>query len=309
MSLSTHCEITIVIPYYKGLKYLELAIESVLKQTRPTWNLVVVDDCGGDDAEASVKSYSDNRISYHRNEKNLGLATNWNRSVTYSHSPYTTILHADDQLEPTYVEEMVALMNRYPGVVAANARANILDHEGRVINPVANRVKKFISPRHDEFALIRGDNGLASLMIGDWIICPTLCYRTNYLKEHPFETRYKFVVDLSWITEVLFDGQTIISSNRILYNYRVHVGTQTSVLTANSLRFKEELALTSLVYERCKTRAWKKSTRNAKLMPTVRLHLLYLILQSVRLLDFPKAWQMGKLAVSRIPLLDKHAEL
>src|SRR5690606_6066717 len=59
--------ISFAIPYYRGRDYLREAVESVLAQTRPDWELLVVDDCGPEPADDLVASYGDSRIRYHRN--------------------------------------------------------------------------------------------------------------------------------------------------------------------------------------------------------------------------------------------------
>ena len=45
--------ISVVLPTYNGARYLRESIESVLRQTTPEWELIIVDDCSTDEPSAS----------------------------------------------------------------------------------------------------------------------------------------------------------------------------------------------------------------------------------------------------------------
>lgn len=58
--------VSIVMPCYNAEKYIASAIESVIKQTYPYWELIIVDDCSKDNSASIIKEYSqkDSRIKY-----------------------------------------------------------------------------------------------------------------------------------------------------------------------------------------------------------------------------------------------------
>src|SRR4051812_25955715 len=86
--------LTIAIPFYKGLDYLRQAIESVRRQSASQWQLLVVDDASPESgAEQLVQSYHDSRMCCHRNERNHGLAGNWNRCLDLAATDLVTLLH------------------------------------------------------------------------------------------------------------------------------------------------------------------------------------------------------------------------
>ena len=88
--------LTIAIPFYKGHAYLRAAIESVRKQSSPHWQLVVCDD-GPDSGTAELlASFGDPRMRYLRNERNLGMASNWNRCLDAAETDLVNLLHNDD---------------------------------------------------------------------------------------------------------------------------------------------------------------------------------------------------------------------
>src|SRR4051812_27167102 len=100
--------ITFAVPYYRGLAYLRRAIESVFAQHSPDWKLIVVDDGSDEPAEALVQQFPDPRVSYLRNTATLGMAGNWNRCLDLAQTNLVTVLHADDELLPNYVQLMAA---------------------------------------------------------------------------------------------------------------------------------------------------------------------------------------------------------
>ncbi|MBW2294920.1 MAG: glycosyltransferase [Deltaproteobacteria bacterium] len=65
--------ITFAIPFHRDIDLLRLAVESVLAQTSPDWQLLVCDDSGLDlPVEAMLSSYAEPRISYIENSENIG---------------------------------------------------------------------------------------------------------------------------------------------------------------------------------------------------------------------------------------------
>jgi glycosyltransferase involved in cell wall biosynthesis len=233
--------ITFVIPYYRNLQYLSLAINSILNQENPAWNAIVLDDCGGEDAEELVLSFEDERITYIRNENNLGLAKNWNKGLRLAKTEFVTLLHSDDLLISNYVEVMQNLMDENPHATVGHCRAMIVDKNGRKCWSFPDEFKKIIRPRDKNFITSVGDSGLASLLNGSWIFCPTLCYRKELIHDYEFDSQWKFVVDVEYMSQILFNGGALVGSPITAYEYRRHDENQTAVLTRSLHRFQEEI--------------------------------------------------------------------
>lgn len=104
---------SVIIPLYNKASYVRKTIESVIEQTYKEWELVVVDDGSIDGSGDIVKAIHDNRIRLVRQD-NAGVSTARNRGVAESTAPYICFLDADDWWEPTFLEEMAGLIDRYP---------------------------------------------------------------------------------------------------------------------------------------------------------------------------------------------------
>ena len=65
-------KVSIVLPTYNGYKYINEAIESVIKQTYVDWELIIVNDCSTDDTFNVIEDYAkkEKRIRIINNEKN-----------------------------------------------------------------------------------------------------------------------------------------------------------------------------------------------------------------------------------------------
>ena len=73
--------VTVAIPTYRGSAFIGAAIESVLLQSFTDFELVIIDDNSPDATQAIVEGYTDGRVSYIRNERNLGPQAYWERHL------------------------------------------------------------------------------------------------------------------------------------------------------------------------------------------------------------------------------------
>lgn len=129
-------KVSIAIPAYKST-FLGKAIESVLRQTFSDWELVIVNDASPEPVSEIVKEYTDTRIRYYVNETNVGMedpAVNWNRCLELAQGEFFCLLCDDDYYEPTFLEEMLALADKYPDVSVFRSRAKIIDENNQVLD-------------------------------------------------------------------------------------------------------------------------------------------------------------------------------
>ena len=178
--------LTIAIPFHRRPDYLAEAIASVLAQEERSWRLLIVDDGGIEQGvEERVRSHGDERIRYHRNPGNLGMVGAWNRCLDLAETELVTLLHADDRLGPGYVGLMRGLAERFPGAAAFCCEAEIIDAAGAPAFSLADAAKALYRPGGDPLVL-EGEAGLSAVMAGNFIMCPTLCYRLPVLGERRF---------------------------------------------------------------------------------------------------------------------------
>lgn len=119
-------KVHILLPTYEpDADHLRDAVRSLCMQTVSDWKLLINDDASKKDVKAMVAEFlNDPRITFKRNERNLGIGGNWNECVKQIDAPYVQFLFQDDLWEPSYLEKTMHILDGDAeiGIVAANHR-------------------------------------------------------------------------------------------------------------------------------------------------------------------------------------------
>jgi glycosyltransferase involved in cell wall biosynthesis len=288
--------ITIAIPFRSNRNYLAGAIESVRRQTVADWELLVSDDSEDEAGIAElVAAIRDPRISYHRNDLPLGMSGNYNRCLDLARTELVTLCHGDDELLPNYCELMLGAASRHGGAVACFCAAKIIDENGRPRFHFPDYVKRFLLPTRGGPVVLRGEAGLRAILRGDFIMCPTLCYRKSLLGQRRFALEWRCVQDLELIARFLLEGEMLVGLPESGYAYRRHPENSTKHYTESLLRFHEERALYELLLTWAAARRWRSAARVARHKGIVKLHLAYRLLGDLCRLQGRRAWPKARL--------------
>lgn len=97
---------SIILPTYKVQKYIERCLESCINQTFSNIEIIVVDDCGGDQSINIAKKFAehDSRIKIIHSNSNRGTFLARNLGVSHASGQYVLFLDPDDQLTINAVE-------------------------------------------------------------------------------------------------------------------------------------------------------------------------------------------------------------
>ena len=75
MTISQTKKVSVIVPNYNYAKYLKKRIKSILRQTYPIYEFIILDDCSTDDSDKIIsESIKGTKIKYIKNEKNSGKA-------------------------------------------------------------------------------------------------------------------------------------------------------------------------------------------------------------------------------------------
>jgi len=127
-------KVSVCIPVYNGSAYIAESIESVLGQTFEDLSLIVCDNCSTDNTEEIVQGFHDPRLTYTRNEKNLGLVGNANRCLSLAEGEYVYILHHDDVMLPENLAHKVRLLDEHPEVGFVHSNIQVIDSNGDIVD-------------------------------------------------------------------------------------------------------------------------------------------------------------------------------
>ena len=267
MTLTRKKTIDILLPYWGDFALLKKAVDSVLAQTEKNWKLLIIDDhYPSDEAQKYYTKFHDDRITYYRNKKNLGLVENYNFALTQTSATHCLIMGCDDVMLPTYIE--TALKNigdadyYQPGV-------QVIDETDKVYLPVADRLKKMIRPK--KHGLHSGEVLAASLCHGNWTYFPSLMWKTSVLKKHKFDKDKPNTQDLVTQLDIICDGGSLFIDNTVTFQYRRSANSFSSKAKSGT-RFAEEDLTYRLLADRFNEMGWKKAARAAQAHITARVH-------------------------------------
>lgn len=128
--------VSVSIPSYNHARWLPRAIESVLAQTYPSIELIVVDDGSSDGSLAIARSYEAAhpdtiRVLTHPGGRNLGISATVNRGCQQARGSYWGGLPSDDELCPHKVECQVERLEADPELVFVYGYSEPIDSDGR----------------------------------------------------------------------------------------------------------------------------------------------------------------------------------
>ena len=107
----TQAFVSVIIPSYKSARILPGAIDSVLAQTVPADEIIVVDDGSGDDTADVCRAYN-GRVRYVR-QANGGASTARNTGIAAAHGDWLAFLDADDAWEPNKLELQLTALSQH----------------------------------------------------------------------------------------------------------------------------------------------------------------------------------------------------
>lgn len=147
--------LSVIIPLYNKELAIYNTVKSVLEQTYPNFELIIVDDGSTDNSSTIVQTFEDNRIKFFHKE-NGGASSARNFGVKYAKGDWIAFLDADDTYYPNTLKSFADVINRYDDVdiVCANFVLSITNEcvwkkhfHGYI--PVGNEYKWMFQKKYD----------------------------------------------------------------------------------------------------------------------------------------------------------------
>ncbi len=135
--------ISVVIPLYNKAAEIGKTLRSVLEQTFPPLEIIVVDDGSTDRGAEYVQQISSPLVRLIR-QPNGGVCRARNRGIEAARGEYIALLDADDVWHPRFLEEIASMIGEFPGCGLYSTRFNILSHDG--LHPAPAPFRRGIVP-------------------------------------------------------------------------------------------------------------------------------------------------------------------
>jgi glycosyltransferase involved in cell wall biosynthesis len=151
--------VSVILPTRNRSAQLPRALSSVIDQTYPHWELVVVDDASDDDTPGVVASFPDPRIRYHRVAQG-GVCAARNHGLAEARGELVAYLDDDNTMHPGWLKTVVWGFEQHPEADAAYG-AFLIDDPTRVNGPGSGSPPTLFLHPYDRGTLLR--NNLADI--------------------------------------------------------------------------------------------------------------------------------------------------
>jgi glycosyltransferase involved in cell wall biosynthesis len=217
-------KVSVIIPNFNHAPYLKRRIDSVLQQTYPDFEVILLDDCSTDDSRDVLLSYKDySKVSYVIiNEKNSGSPfEQWNKGFELAKGDFIWIAESDDWCEATLLENLVKPLLEDTALVLSFCQSLLVNEKGEII----------YKTQSDELEkTLTGRDFVASSMFGDTVLVNAgmAVFRKSSLAK--IDNQYKSMRSagdwLFWVN-IALTGNVFISGKYLNYFMR-HSGTVSS---------------------------------------------------------------------------------
>lgn len=149
--------ISIAMTTYRGARFVERQLQSLLNQSRAADEVIIIDDCSTDNTAevvaSFIESHSLSNWHFRVNENNLGYKANFKLAISQTTGDYIFLADQDDVWHPDKLERMAEILGKHPECRSLNTGFRYIDGEGAPIatTPVpgmsnCNLIKRPIAP-------------------------------------------------------------------------------------------------------------------------------------------------------------------
>jgi len=150
--------VSICIPTYNAVKYIDETINCFLNQSYKNLEIIIQDDCSTDGTwEHLIDNYQFNeRVNLFSGDVNVGIGQNWNEAYKKARGSFVIIANADDIFFPRMIQTALDLFNEQKEIDAISFKYQILQQNNQVKRDIAyhSKIKNGIQENLFEVVLI-----------------------------------------------------------------------------------------------------------------------------------------------------------
>lgn len=216
---------SIIVPVYNAEQYLSEAVESVLKQTFPDWELILVNDGSTDSSDSICQNYvlADSRVKYIKKE-NGGVSDTRNVGLHNAQGEYIVFLDADDWIDINYLFKVEEILKETSVDIMILNYFHVRDGHVKEAHSISNELCEGIQT--DVNDLINFSLKLSSGLCDKWhgIMRPVWAkvFKTSIIKDNKiaFDTQLKYGEDAAFLFNYLQYIHSIVYKDWYVYYYR-----------------------------------------------------------------------------------------
>lgn len=164
--------VSVIIPVYNGADYLEESLGSILAQTYPNIEIIIIDDCSIDNSVALIESMPATNITVLMNPNNIGVSASRNKGMHAANGKYIAFMDADDVSVPRRIESQVDFLEK-------NSEYGLISSDYETFEELLQTGKKSLKklPSDPDFIAAR-------LLFQCVICCPASMLRADLIRKH-----------------------------------------------------------------------------------------------------------------------------
>jgi len=161
--------VSVIIPNYNHAPYLPQRINSVLGQTFPHFELIILDDCSPDESREVIREFAtqDARIRMAFNDENSGSTfKQWNKGVGLAQGDYIWIAESDDFADECFLEKLVPILQKNKNIGMVYCMSHKVNEKNEIIGDAMPRDNENLDPdRWEKDFVNNGVDECANVMI------------------------------------------------------------------------------------------------------------------------------------------------
>jgi glycosyltransferase involved in cell wall biosynthesis len=213
--------VSVLMGSYNHQKYVGEAIESVLNQTFPDLELIIVDDYSTDTSRRIIEKYQakDERIRAFFHDKNMGIATTINDSLKKVRGKFVCFIGSDDVWFPYKLERQLALIKSHEN--------QILWSDGEIIDGNGASTGATFIGMHSAQNRKKSGNLFKEILWDNYIFGQSLLIKKEFVGDLLFDPNLHFLNDYKFFADLARKHEFFYSPEP-LAKYRVHGGNSIS---------------------------------------------------------------------------------
>jgi glycosyltransferase involved in cell wall biosynthesis len=197
--------VSIIMSVLDGSATVRAAVRSILMQTMPDWELIVIDDGSSDNSAAIIDGFADERIRLVREARSAGLAARLNQAVALSRGEFIARMDADDVCFPERLSRQADRLREDSRLDLLGCGAVVFRSGGELVGEMP------IGLLHQDI--------VAHPFVGFPFAHPTWCGRANWFRDNPYNSGLRCAEDQDLLLRE-FRYSKLASLEEILLGYR-----------------------------------------------------------------------------------------
>lgn len=215
------CKVSVIVPVYNCIKFLDNAVDSLLRQTYKDYELILIDDGSTDGSAEKCDEYSSEYVNITViHENNSGVSFARNRGIEAAKGEYITFLDSDDRYESEYLSSLL----KFADIDLVCCDYYCKEKNEKNLGNLFENKTYFENEFNNQF--------YSKIIQPEFFSCWNKLFKTKIIMENKlrFMPNVKYAEDMAFVFEYLKFCRTFRFIDKPLYFYNINPNNTTSVV-------------------------------------------------------------------------------